>query len=74
MQNYKILQARNSANNIVVLVTFTENSYPVRVADRLTGFEYPILGVVEMLGLLTIRHPLSGELYSVFYRETGIPL
>lgn len=74
MQNYKILQAKNSANNIVVLVSFNDNSYPLSVSDRWTGFEYPILSHIEMLGLLTIRHPLSGELYSVFYRETGIPL
>lgn len=74
MQNYKILQARNCSTHIVVLVSFTDNSYPARVTDRITGFEYPILSVVEMLGLLTIRNPMDGELFSVFYREAGIPL
>lgn len=74
MENYKMLQARNSNYHIVVLVTFTANHYPTRVTDRITGYEYPILGHIEMLGLITIRNPVDGELFSIFYRETGIPL
>lgn len=73
MHSYKTLQAINAANHIVVLVFFMESSCPERVTDYVTGFECPILGHVDALGLLTVRHPMTRELYSVFYRAKSIP-
>lgn len=71
MQDYKVLHATNALDQLIVRVLFHEEN-PVSVIDHLQGFAYPILGHSNVLGLLTIRNPKNGVLYSVFYRKEGM--
>lgn len=71
MQEYKILHAKNALDHVVVRVLFKQEQ-PVSVIDHKEGFTYPILGQSSTLGILTIRNPRDGGLYSVFYRQEGL--
>lgn len=71
MQDCKVLHAKNALDQLVVRVLFNEGQ-PVSVLDHAQGFVYPILGHSSKLGLLTIRNPKDGGLYSVFYRKEGM--
>ncbi len=71
MQDYKVLHAKNAQHQLMVRVLFNEEQ-PVSVLDHMEGFAYPILGHSSKLGLLTIRNPKGGGLYSVFYRQEGL--
>lgn len=71
MQDYKVLHAKNALDQLIVRVQF-KDELPVSVIDHAEGFAYPILGQSSTLGLLTIRNPKDGVLYSVFYRQEGL--
>ena len=71
MQDYKVLHAKNALDQLIVRVLF-KDEHPVGVVDHMQGFAYPILGHSSTLGLLTIRNPKDGVLYSVFYRQDGL--
>ena len=73
MQDYKVLYAKNALDQIIVRVLF-EESRPIAVSEYANGLAYSVIGHIDMLGLLTIRHPKNGVLYSVFYRHESLSI
>lgn len=67
MSTIKALLAKNSLNELNVLVEFNLENQPIKVTNDSGEIEYKVVGHVERHALITIQDPKNRDLFSIFY-------